>query len=442
MQFIKHILVWILTLESRLILRRYKPFIVALTCSFGKTSNKDSIYEVLRGKNVCDDQHLCYVRKSDKSMNSEIGLPLTIIGVPNAWRSLGGWFDNVTAGLNLIFRLKKGSYPDCLVLEVGADHPADIKRVAKWLRPHIAVVTRVSRTPVHVEFFDSPEQVFEEKMSLVEAVRDGGTAVVFAEDGKMMSAAEKVKSRGVSVVSFGLNETASVKAGDFSILYENGAPSGISFVLKIGDSSAPVTVKGILGQTYVYPLLAAAAVGTARGISAASIAGSLSAFDAPRGRMKIVPGLHGSVVIDDTYNSSPDAASAALSSLKSVQCTGSKIAVLADMMELGKYAGEEHRKIGREAAASADKLYTVGPRSKMTAEEAVKAGMPPATVRSFDSSAEAAEAIAPAVAPGDVILVKGSQSMRMERVSKALLAAPERAGELLVRQEREWLEKA
>ncbi|MDB5239157.1 MAG: UDP-N-acetylmuramoylalanyl-D-glutamyl-2,6-diaminopimelate--D-alanyl-D-alanyl ligase [Candidatus Parcubacteria bacterium] len=438
-------------MESRLILARYKPFIIGVTGSVGKTSTKDAIYEVLRGKSAVGGSGEAagptFVRKSEKSFNSEIGLPLTIIGVPNAWRNIGAWFDNVIAGLKLVLALKRPAYPDCLVLEIGADHPGDIKRVARWLRPDIAVITRVSRTPVHVEFFNSPEEVFEEKASLAEAVKPGGTVILFGDDDKVMSIAERVKDKGVSVVSFGLNETATVRAADFMTSYESGVPTGITFRLVMGAAGQEVqgdqvSVQGILGRAYLYPLLAAAAVGKVRNIDPASIARSLSAYDAPRGRMNIVSGVNGSTLIDDTYNSSPDAASVALETLKSMQGSGSRIAVLGDMMELGKYAGDEHRKIGKEAADTASVLVTVGQRSRYTAEEAVKNGMSAGVVKSFDTALEAGEYVKSIAKAGDVILVKGSQSVRMERASQALLAAPERARELLVRQEREWLEKA
>ena len=496
----KKILVWILTLESRLILNKYKPFIVAVTGSVGKTSTKDAIYDVLKGEGVCTDQKICFVRKSDKSMNSDIGLPLTVIGVPNAWHSLSGWLNNISAGARLIF--KRSEYPDCLVLEVGADHPNDIKKVAHWLRPDIAVITKISRTPVHVEFFKSPEEVFEEKAALAEAVKSGGTFILFADDEKVAGLAERVKSRDVSVISFGLNETAggsaalpAVRAEDIKVLYDEppvkewkvesaggistnefnfspkavSVPIGMSFKLMIDcnaqiksdsddstkDQLKPVAVQsqsvatesqsmsvnGILGKTYLYPLLAAAAVGKARGIGSQSIVRSLSNYDAPKGRMRVIHGLNGSTLIDDSYNSSPDAAMAALETLKGLECAGTKIAVLGDMMELGKYSAEEHRRIGREAAGIVGRLITVGQRSRLTATEAIKAGLRSESVSTFDSAVEAASFIAPLVKTGDIVLVKGSQSVRMERVSAALLREPEKAATLLVRQEKEWLAK-
>src|SRR6185295_11936945 len=110
-------------------------FIVAVTGSVGKTSAKDAIYSVLKSPALCTgaEGEICHVRKSEKSMNSDIGLPLTILGVPNAWNNIMEWIRNMTLGLDLI--LSRRTYPDCLILEVGADHPGDISRIARWLRP-------------------------------------------------------------------------------------------------------------------------------------------------------------------------------------------------------------------------------------------------------------------------------------------------------------------
>lgn len=427
MKFLKNIIIAILTMESRLIIAKYRPFIVAVTGSVGKTSTKDAIYAVLKDRSR-------YVRKSEKSMNSDIGLPLTVIGVPNAWRNLKGWLSNMRAGLRLI--LTRAEYPDCLILEIGADHPGDIKRVAEWLSPDIAVITRVSRTPVHVEFFASPEEVFEEKASLATAVKAGGTLVLFADDEKVMSIAERVSLKQPRVISFGRTLSAQVRASS-SVL----SLDGLSFTLEMNGQSLPISVKGVVGDTYEYPLLAAAAVGLARGIPADQIAASFSSYEPPRGRMNVLAGLNGSTLIDDTYNSSPDAALAALSALRSLPAPARRIAVLADMMELGKYAAEEHRRVGREAVGAAAELITVGPRSRLTGDEAAKTGFPIDNIHSFDTASGAAEFLKPRIGPGDIVLVKGSQSMRMERVVKALMNDPDRAPELLVRQEPEWLKK-
>ncbi len=453
MSSVKKFIVFILTLESRLILAKYKPFIVAVTGSVGKTTTKDAIFSVLKDFVPPGDRTDGHVRKSEKSMNSEIGLPLTVIGAPNAWRSLSGWMRNIGTGLRII--LDHVDYPRCLILEIGADHPGDIRKVAKWLHPDIVVITRVSDMPVHVEFFKSPAQVFEEKASLADGLKKKGTLILFADDAKVAALAGRVNGtmndKEATVITFGTVSTANVRGSDDAVTYENGAPAGISFKLGMDGNSVPITLKNIIGKTYMYPLLAAAAVGKARGMPVAAIVAALNAYEAPKGRMNVIPGVNGSTIIDDTYNSSPDAARAALQALKEINivssdgsAAGRKIAVLGDMMELGAYSADEHRAIGREAAAvlgSSGILVTIGLRSRATAEEAVKAGMPAGVVHSFESSAEAAAFVPSLVRPGDIILVKGSQSPRLERVSKALLREPGKADRLLVRQEKEWLDK-
>ena len=140
----KNLVVAVITLEARAVLRKYKPKIVAITGSVGKTSTKDAIYAALaRGGRV---------RKSEKSFNSEIGLPLTILGVPNAWHNPLRWLQNIVDGLFLLVLTVE--YPEWLVLEVGADRPGDIRSLAAWLPVDIAVITRLPEIPVHVEFFD------------------------------------------------------------------------------------------------------------------------------------------------------------------------------------------------------------------------------------------------------------------------------------------------
>ncbi|MEI6396804.1 MAG: Mur ligase family protein [Candidatus Taylorbacteria bacterium] len=428
MQAFKKIVISILIWESRIIIAKYKPFVIAVTGSVGKTSTKDAIYSVIKHASR-------YTRKSEKSFNSEIGLPLTIIGVPNAWKDIGGWFRNILQGLELI--MWRVEYPDCLVLEIGADHPGDIKRVTKWLHPDIVVMTRVSDTPVHVEFFPSPEDVFKEKAYLAQAVKNDGTLVLLADDAKVMSLGNG------KVISYGTVEKADVRGTDIDFNYtENGSLAGISFKLSMDGNTETIKLNGVLGSTYTYPLLAAVAVGKAKGMALSRIIDGINEYEAPRGRMNIIAGINGSTLIDDTYNSSPDAALSALEALNRAKTSGRKIVAFGDMMELGKYAADEHRKVGLSVANVANILVTVGQRSKMSlVEGAVTGGMKQENIHCFDSSVDAGKYLSSIVMAGDMILVKGSQSTRMERVSAALLRESMRAGELLVRQEKEWLEK-
>ncbi|MDE1924779.1 MAG: UDP-N-acetylmuramoyl-tripeptide--D-alanyl-D-alanine ligase [Patescibacteria group bacterium] len=437
--FFKKLLIVVLTLEARLIVRRYKPKIVAITGSVGKTSTKDAIYAVL--------SQGAHVRKSHKSFNSEIGLPLTIIGVPNAWNNPLRWLQNLLDGLFLL--VWRAHYPQWLVLEVGADRPGDIRSVAKWMPVTVAVITRLPEVMAHVEFFDSPQAVVEEKGALIDALVPDGTLVLYADDERAATFAQRL-DRGHSmaegagdkkIITFGLSPQADVRAENLRILFIEGKshiPLGMSAELVLDGARAPIELIGTVGGHTLLPALAAAAVGKALDKSIADIAQALARYEPPAGRMHLVDGVKDTVIIDDTYNSSPAAAVAALDTLAFINPSGRKIAVLGDMLELGRHSAEEHRKIGAYAARAADLLMTVGFRARGIAEGALDAGMDENKILQFEDAYKAGEELSALTSAGDCVLVKGSQSMRMEHTVRALMAEPERAAELLVRQDEEW----
>ncbi len=426
---LKKIIIKILELEARLVIGKYKPKIVAVTGNLGKTSAKDAIFTVLSA-------HF-FVRKSDKSFNSEIGIPLTILGCPTGWNDPVIWFRNILKGLALIFL--KNHYPKWLVLEVGADRPGDIKKISRWLRPDIVVVTGFGEVPVHVEFFSSIADLVKEKSYLVKAVRRGGAVILVSDDKYSIGMKEET---GEKMITFGWSEEAAVKASHESVIYdENNLPTGMTFKLNYGPNSLPVSIVGTVGRAQINSVLAAIAVGVSEGLNIVSLAESIHSHETPLGRLKIIKGLKGSVILDDTYNSSPRALSEALDALSIIKTRGRKIAVLGDMMELGKYAKSEHEKAGEKAAKTADVLAVVGLRAKFIAEGALAAGMSKDAVLYFENSSDAGTYLNGLLGKGSAVLVKGSQSMRMERAVEKLMLNPERRAELLVRQEKEWLER-
>src|SRR3989344_8642571 len=140
----KKIIAYILQIESRLVLYKYKPKVIAITGSVGKTSTKDAVYAVI--------SKVAYVRKSEKSYNSEIGLPLTVLGIPNGWNNPVAWLKNMLKGFLLIIFPHK--YPRWLILEVGAGKPGDIKKTSSFLKSDAVIITGIGDTPAHIEFFD------------------------------------------------------------------------------------------------------------------------------------------------------------------------------------------------------------------------------------------------------------------------------------------------
>lgn len=417
--FFKKIITNILIYQSKLILKKYKPFIISITGSVGKTSTKDAIFTVLADTT--------FVRKSEKSFNSELGVPLTILGCQNGWNDPIIWIENILTGLELIFF--KSEYPKCLVLEVGADHPGDIESVSKWLKSDIVVITKIGEVPVHVEAFNTISDLIKEKSFLIKTLKSDGVLILSSDD-KIVSDMSKEVSQ--KIVTYGMKQISTINASDSTISYdENSIPSGMSFKINTQGNSIPVKISGILGIQQIYPVIAGVAVGIVRNVPLIKIINSLDRHISPKGRMNILKGINNSIIIDDSYNSSPDALSEGLNTLASLQVSGKRIAVLGDMMELGSFSIEEHKKAGIKAIQSCDVLVTVGQRSKVMSNNAIK----------FNNSIEASEYLKGIVGDGDIIFVKGSQSMRMERICKTLLREGENAEELLVRQEPEWLAK-
>ncbi|MFA5135415.1 MAG: UDP-N-acetylmuramoyl-tripeptide--D-alanyl-D-alanine ligase [Patescibacteria group bacterium] len=428
---ITKLLEWKLRILARWILAVYKPKVIGVTGSVGKTSTKEAIYTVLSSKHT--------VRKNVKNYNNELGVPLSIIGSESGKKNPFAWLRVFVRGLCMaLFRCAR--YPEFLILEMGADCPGDIAYLTKLAPCTVGVVTAVGQ--VHTELFKTLDRVVREKQIIVTHLKKEGWAVLNADDARVMGMREKVKA---NVITFGFSDGADVRALEFA--HSAGSSpdpwieqhiEGASFKLSYGGSTVPVFLKGVLAQHQVYSALAAAAVGLGLGMNLADISEALKEYQSPLGRMKLLRGIKHTAIIDDTYNSSPMATIAALKVLGGLAVSGKKFVILGDMLELGSYTEEGHRQAGMAAAEVADVLVAVGGRSLDTAAAAKESGMPEDRVFHFGSTERAGKFIQERIKPGDIMLIKGSQGSRMERVVKELMAEPERAEELIVRQTGEW----
>ncbi|PIR69863.1 MAG: hypothetical protein COU47_00285 [Candidatus Niyogibacteria bacterium CG10_big_fil_rev_8_21_14_0_10_46_36] len=427
----KHIVIRILAWEAKKILQKYSPEIIAVTGSVGKTSAKDAIFEVLKGRGG--------VRKSEKSYNSELGMPLTVIGKESAWYSFFGWASILFAGLSLILFRDK-AYPTTLVMEAGADKPNDISGFITAAKPDIAVVTAIGEVPVHVEFFSGPEAVAREKAKLLQPLTSTDTAVLNYDDAAVLDMHEKTRAH---VITFGFGEDAHVRAEHYHIMYAKEGtkerPEGIAFKVAYKGKNIPVRIFGAFGKQQVYAALAAISVGIARDMNLIDIVSSIQHYSAPPGRLKLIRGEKDSWILDDTYNASPHAMHAALEVLQDIPAER-KIAVLGDMLELGKFTEHAHRAVARHLKGVSI-LMTVGRRAAFIADEARKISFSPEHIFEFDRSVDAARILERELRQGDLVLIKGSQSMRMERAVEEIMAEPKKAEKLLVRQSKIWKNK-
>ncbi|MDO8523833.1 MAG: UDP-N-acetylmuramoyl-tripeptide--D-alanyl-D-alanine ligase [bacterium] len=427
-ELLRRIVVIIMTLEARAVLRAYRPKVIAVTGSVGKTSAKDAVYTALSDS--------FFVRRSEKSYNSDIGVPLTVLGVPNGWSNPLQWLRNILDGASLL--IMRAPYPEWLVVEVGADRPGDITKSLQWLTPHVVVATRFPEIPVHVEFYDSPEDVAKEELAPAQWLPEDGILVANGDDER---AGRVVTRVGVERVLYGFGKEATLKASRYHVNSQNKKPTGISFDVAYAEERAHVALPGVVGLQHAYSALAGIGVAVAVGVALPQAAQSFVSHESPPGRMRLIPGIRGSTVIDDSYNASPAAVEEALSALSDIPRSGRRIAVLADMLELGMFSVGEHYRIGGITARSADVLVTVGIRAREIARGARDSGMPAENIFECERGADAAARLVPIIGEGDIVLIKGSQSMRMERVVKSLMAEPQKAKQFLVRQDKEWLSR-
>ncbi len=416
-----------LKILAKLTIKRYSPGIIGITGNVGKTSAKESIKAVLSAERS--------VRASSKNFNNEFGFPLSILGEWNETRGILFWIKVIFYS---VYRLivKDKNYPEILVLEYGVDRVGDMKYLLNIARPQIGVFTAVGDVPVHIEFFTGPDAVAKEKSKLVSSVPTTGFAILNADDERVMQSKEIARA---NVITFGFAENADLRITNFTNYIDGDG--GVSFKFTYGGSQMPIRIDGSLGRAPAYSAAAATAVGLIFGMNLVHISDALNKLKPPRGRQTLVKGIKHSIIVDDSYNASPLATEEALLTLKSLKAKR-KIAVLGDMLELGKYTLEAHEKIGKIAAESADILFTVGTRGKIIAETAERYGISKKNIFSFLNIHEAGMRLQQIIQNEDVILIKGSQGVRMERIVKEIMAEPIRAKDLLVRQDRIWLRKS
>lgn len=349
--------------------------VVAVTGSNGKTTTKELAAAVLATR--------FQVLRSPASFNNQWGLPLTLLRLGPAHRAA--------------------------VVEIGTNAPGEVAALAALARPTVGVVTTVAA--VHTEFLGSIEGVREEKAALVRALPADGHAVLNADDPRVLGMRRDTAAR---VVTFGTRASADVRL-DGPVSEAGGA---LAFTIVHAGDRARARVP-LAGRHNAVNALAAAGVGVALGLPLADIARGLGAARPVKGRC-VWHERGGVRILDDSYNANPVSMGAALETLAAERGRGRLVAVLGDMLELGDLADEAHRELGRRAAAQGvSALLGIGPRMAAAEREARAAGL-----RETHHAATFEDAVAwllEHLAPGDVVLVKGSRGMRLERVVEALL---------------------
>jgi UDP-N-acetylmuramoyl-tripeptide--D-alanyl-D-alanine ligase len=377
-------------LARRVIAGWHRP-VVGVTASAGKTTMKDLIAHCLGESGN--------VLKSPGNLNTGYGLPLVV-----AQMIIGG---------------VKPSDFDFAVLEMGMSSFGEIARLVDIAPPEVGVVGNVGTA--HIEFFGSQERIARAKAEMVDGIKPGGVAVLNADDPLVI----KMRARrdDIAIMSFGVESSASVKARGITVF----ASFGSRFVLETPDGEAEVRMP-LIGRHNVYNALAAAAVASYFGATPEQIASRLATSEPSKMRGELIRFANGVTVIDDSYNSNPQALLQSVRAMLDVANSGGagrRIVAAGEMLELGDHGPDLHRKCGREIAAlGIDVLIGVrGLASELVAGAVERSGSAARLTSFCETPEEAAEILVAGAVPGDMILVKGSRGVRMEIVVERLKAA-------------------
>lgn len=414
-------------------LTKFRPAVVAVTGSVGKSSTKEAIFAVLSGFKK--------TRRNFGNFNGELGLPLTILGdwTANELRVIArdvttpptvgqkSWFfvKVVLVAMARLYLPKffvryLGGYPEILVLEYAADKPGDIKYLVEIAKPNIGVLTAVGDIPVHVEFYDSPEAVLREKARVIEALAVSGLAVLNGDEDRVFACEQKTRA---TMLSFGFSDRCDVQVRDFENKLEmiNGIlrPTGIIFKLGYDNAFIPIRISGTLGKTQAYAAAAATCVGLAFNLNLVQIAEALTYYQVPAQRMRFLAGIHHSTLIDDSYNASPIAMRSAIETVASIKAKR-KVAVIGDMRELGEWSRKAHQEIGELAGKTFDVIVAIGPESKVYIDMAAKHRFSKKNLIHVAKIEEILPQLRDVIKEGDLVLIKASHSIGLAKAVVAL----------------------
>ncbi len=350
--------------------------VVGITGSIGKTTTKEFTATLL--------DRSYDVLKSEGNYNNHIGVPLSILKIQDK--------------------------NEVIVLELGMSAPGEIRRLTQIAPPDVAVITNIH--PVHLEFFNNVEEIALAKKEILDGMNPRGTAVLNGDDPAIQRISKDWKG---AKILFGFSDRNDIRAENIQrIGYQ-----GISFDLVYGKAKKR-TVIPFVYKSFLYNYLAGAAVAHVLATPLANILESTKDLKPFPMRGEIHPLPNDVLLIDDSYNSNPAALESALKDL-SEQESRRKVAVLGDMLELGKTEISFHLKAGEQVKQYAwDVLITVGPLSRHMAEGAQKQGLKAAQIVSFETSDEAADHVASLLEPGDLVFVKGSRGIKMDKIVESL----------------------
>lgn len=423
---------------SKKLLKRYNPTIIGVVGNVGKTSTRLNIVSFLH--------QFSPVGTNIENYNTPIGITLSFIGEKYPGKNIFKWLGILSKALSKAW-FGDSEFAPIWVLEVGVDAPGDMDEfINDFLEFDVVVFGFIGENPVHLAQFKDRRELINEDAKILRALKSDGTLIIDGDDSVLKS----IYRKRDDVITFGFGDV-NIKASDFKVSIEvvdteeqwsnyhsSIVPKG-KFKVEYRGSSIPFQVDYILGKHQVSSILPAIALGLIDGINLIDVSQQIRSVVPVKGRLRCLEGVKDTLLLDDTYNSAPAAMAMALYTLDRLKVKGArKVAILGAMKELGPNSQSIHQDIGALAAEIVDVCIGVGEETKDTLMS-FHDNNPEGLYHWFADSEEAAMHIVDFITSDDIILVKGSQSSRMERVSLELLANKRYRTDLLTRQSPEWL---
>ncbi len=392
---------------TRLVLKKYKPLVIGVTGSLGKTT-MTQFSAALLGKSL-------NVIQTEYDFATVLTAPLTLLRLKKPKRTKNiFWLLPIFIIKTLLRLLIKKDYPQCFVLELRSDVRAgqSMKELIKALRPQVGIITAIE--PVHLTYFKTIKRIARAKRTLIESLPKQGLALLNYDDPLVR---EMSPFSQALVLSYGLSPQAQIRAEQVKL-----GPTGLSFNIHYQDKVIPVKAPHLINRTYLYPLLTATALTLIYGrLSVKEINQTISQLKPVPGRGNPVKGIKKTILINNAFNATPRSVIEALDSFKAVFPNKKKIAVLGDMLQMENLTEKGHRQVGRKAAQiKPGLLITVGPSARLIAQEAIKLGYPREQVRQTADFKEATALLKKIIQGGEVILFKASHDIKLYKIIEKL----------------------
>ncbi|MDD3155936.1 MAG: UDP-N-acetylmuramoyl-tripeptide--D-alanyl-D-alanine ligase [Candidatus Pacebacteria bacterium] len=322
-----------------------------------------------------------------------------------------------------IILIRDKNYPEVLVLEYGADRPNDIKKLCSIARPDIAIVTNIGDIPVHVEFFKDIESVYTEKANIIKMMKKTGSAILNYDNEKIYGFRKYTQGK---IISYGFDNDADVHISSYKIETNDELIDSKMYIrFEYKNHFAPFEIQGVLGKGFAYAFMCAISVGVALDINLLDSLHALEDYQLLPGRLNLINGIKNSYIFNDCYNASPLAVKNSLELLNEFK-NNRKLFIFGDMKELGNFSEKAHRLVAKYIIDNNIKIFVgIGEKTKFTIESLEKLDFDKNNIYYFNTSEEARLKVQDLIYPGDLILIKGSHSMKMDIISREIAFEPD-----------------